>query len=272
MNDCGRAGPYTRGMCRLHYRRWKRHGDPNVTIRNLNHDDGCVVPECTRSYKANGFCHLHLRRWQKYGDPLKGEPVRQNPSCLKCGEPSYSKSLCSVHYQAHRVSIQPACVISGCNNKRRPGGEICGPHWYRWQRTGDPLADRLPAGPPCSFCSHPRRLEFESEILAGYVVLSETARRFGFQMGSLWHHMKEHMAAPTPPRCAACRHPEILVVEELLAGWSDGRFKGAVSLARVARDFGLKEAQLRRHKTMNHAESQFIYTAKRLRAVQQWAA
>lgn len=58
-----------RGWCNAHYRRWKRHGDPLVTLRN---PPGlhvvCTIVGCGKPAKRRGWCPAHYERWRKYGD------------------------------------------------------------------------------------------------------------------------------------------------------------------------------------------------------------
>ena len=48
-----------KGLCEKHYRRFKKYGDPNKTIRNTSPPEFCIVWGCDRPYEAKGFCHNH---------------------------------------------------------------------------------------------------------------------------------------------------------------------------------------------------------------------
>lgn len=64
----------TRGLCNMHYQRWKKRGDvgsagPERVKRRA--DDVCSVGGCERVVLGRKMCSAHYQRWQKYGDPTK---------------------------------------------------------------------------------------------------------------------------------------------------------------------------------------------------------
>ena len=65
-----------RGLCRTHYHRWYRYGDPVINrspIRGI-----CSVVDCDRPHHARGWCSVHYRRWRRYGDHEHLERVRNS--------------------------------------------------------------------------------------------------------------------------------------------------------------------------------------------------
>lgn len=76
-----------RGLCELHYRRWRRTGstaDPEKPA-------GCGEEGCTRPHEARGLCRLHYRRLQR---------AELSPRCTvdDCTRPRYSADgLCQTH-------------------------------------------------------------------------------------------------------------------------------------------------------------------------------
>lgn len=60
-----------RGLCAMHYMRWRVHGDVNVVLpRNKRTRQPCSVDGCTTLAKARGWCEKHYLRWRSNGDPL----------------------------------------------------------------------------------------------------------------------------------------------------------------------------------------------------------
>lgn len=88
--NCDRTGKSLvegQRVCLMHYKRWKRHSDVNVTkraysppnpIKSLCGVDGCETPEDG----ACGYCKLHMTRMRRHGDPLTfiASEDRQLPS------------------------------------------------------------------------------------------------------------------------------------------------------------------------------------------------
>ena len=73
----------TRGWCRMHYKRWLRHGDPTVTLlrgryaksaRNVG--GPCSVEGCEEVTFAKGMCKMHDSRVYRTGDPGPPGPLK----------------------------------------------------------------------------------------------------------------------------------------------------------------------------------------------------
>ena len=73
IEGCTKPGRLRRGMCRMHYVRWLRHGDPLFTERGEN---ACSVEGCEKPYRCSGYCGMHYRRWLHNGDPLAVSFIR----------------------------------------------------------------------------------------------------------------------------------------------------------------------------------------------------
>ncbi len=56
-----------RGLCPLHYERWRAHG-PDRPL--------CAIPECETTASTAGWCPKHYYHARRYGDPLAGQMVR----------------------------------------------------------------------------------------------------------------------------------------------------------------------------------------------------
>ena len=66
IGDCARpVHNKTRSWCRMHYERWKTHGDPLTTL--LPRDRKCDVKGCERKHKCGGLCDLHYQRYKAHG-------------------------------------------------------------------------------------------------------------------------------------------------------------------------------------------------------------
>ena len=69
------------GLCRMHYMRKRRTGDPLVRTLRVMKPETCTVDGCNREYKATGFCDVHWKRNWRYGSPhakltaSPGEPI-----------------------------------------------------------------------------------------------------------------------------------------------------------------------------------------------------
>lgn len=102
-----------RGLCSMHWTRWRKHGDPNIVKRSgvdYQAPRTCSVDGCAVRAHSHGFCPKHLRRWQKHGDPQHIAPITGRPPA---GEfPSYG----AIHKRLTR-SLGPArlhlCIDCG---------------------------------------------------------------------------------------------------------------------------------------------------------------
>lgn len=61
--DCAR-GVRVKGMCEMHHRRMKKHGDVTVGKQRRG---GCAVDGCTRLHKAHGLCGTHYQQTLRGG-------------------------------------------------------------------------------------------------------------------------------------------------------------------------------------------------------------
>lgn len=123
---CENRGDIRRGLCNMHYRRWKRNGDPlggkespskTPYTPSVTDSTRCTVSGCERVSKALGYCSAHYGRFQKYGDPLGGGAFRK-PWAKQGGA---------------------ICNIDGCDRAATTRG-MCSAHYGRWRRLGDALA------------------------------------------------------------------------------------------------------------------------------------
>lgn len=163
----------TRGLCRPHYTRLLRHGDPlagGPPRTRIRADQTCSIEGCARLVSARCVCSLHLRRLRRYGDPLAGGPfrapaVRRTGSCSRpdCDRPAYRDQLCRRHhYRLHTYGDPEAggpvrdtdhavtCQQPGCDKPYLALG-LCSAHYARRQAHGDPAYQQVFAkDQPCS--------------------------------------------------------------------------------------------------------------------------
>lgn len=100
----------SRGFCKKHYVRWRRHGDPLKVLRIHRRENRiCSADGCDKPIKARGLCDMHYARLLRHGDI--------NTNLQK------QKKLCSVE---------------GCNNVHRAKG-YCAHHYNNYRIYGDPL-------------------------------------------------------------------------------------------------------------------------------------
>lgn len=78
VNNCKDAY-YSKGFCKKHYDKNRRHGDPLFT-EVLRKNSPCSIEECDKPHFANNLCSMHNRRLQRHGDPLF-----INPKCNRDG-------------------------------------------------------------------------------------------------------------------------------------------------------------------------------------------
>lgn len=84
--ECGVKGcdklSIAKGFCAVHYSRWKRHGDPNISKYNRLHNNKCKVEDCTGIYKAKGYCDKHYDKIRRKGH-LGAGPRDPRPAIIE---------------------------------------------------------------------------------------------------------------------------------------------------------------------------------------------
>ena len=72
ITDC-EVEAQTRGMCRPHYDKWRRYGDPNRPTVRLK-DQPCAYEGCVRQYWAKGLCNTHYAQMRRNGTIQEFQP------------------------------------------------------------------------------------------------------------------------------------------------------------------------------------------------------
>lgn len=75
VEGCEKPRGDSRGMCSMHYSRWRKTGDvgPVEQLRATpwhGSPQTCKVDGCNGVVKARGWCGTHYQRWHQHGDPL----------------------------------------------------------------------------------------------------------------------------------------------------------------------------------------------------------
>lgn len=158
-------------MCKKHYGRWYRHGDPLYT-RNMSRAGTCGIEDCGEPIKAQGMCSVHYQRMLSRGDTgLAGRerrPRQKRCEVPGCRKPHVALGWCESHYDSHRkygdhlevdrrkrLEWLP-CVVKGCDRDsttrglhRRPGAAagMCVLHARRLREYGSTdLPERVSRG------------------------------------------------------------------------------------------------------------------------------
>lgn len=133
----------TRGMCKKHYKTYRRIGDPRAGPVTP-----CSVEGCGRAAWVRGMCSFHYQRYRFHGDPLLGgrKPKQSIPCSVEgCGRTALTQGMCGLHYQRYKrngdlVNRRPKpsgpCSAEGCGRAAGVRG-MCGLHYQRWWKHGD---------------------------------------------------------------------------------------------------------------------------------------
>ncbi len=102
LDDCSRPHD-AHGFCSMHYRRWKRNGDP-LARQRVSREGQCEIEGCTDPVNARRMCSKHYERVHKYGDPDADfsspfPPGSAHPQWIASGQIGYS----SVHSRLRRM-------------------------------------------------------------------------------------------------------------------------------------------------------------------------
>jgi len=113
---------YGRGLCGLHYVRWRRKGKPeSEALPAKIPTRKCIHKKCESPSKARGYCNLHFQRILR-GTNLDRPPVPVGQSGRECSIEGCNKKhaargFCGTHYAA--FVIRPSGYSWYSKNKTR---------------------------------------------------------------------------------------------------------------------------------------------------------
>lgn len=95
VDGCDRFSVTSKGYCLLHYKRWKRSGNPLITkkaYRNLN--PICSVDDCEKPTLCKGLCENHYALMRRNGEPVRtkvftGEYIKDGYRYVMIGKRLY---------------------------------------------------------------------------------------------------------------------------------------------------------------------------------------
>lgn len=101
----------SRGWCLMHYKRWRNHGDPSITLIARGQET-CSVDGCDRKYRSGGYCGMHYQRVRTGRDigPTGTIDTRKpkTPCSVEgCEKNAKARGLCHNHYEQRRNQLKP---------------------------------------------------------------------------------------------------------------------------------------------------------------------
>lgn len=113
IEGCGKT-LLARGWCSMHYRRWRKTGDPGAAESSFYRKPGlqCSVDGCEKEAATRRMCPMHYQRWRTRGNVGSSGRERMD----------------------HRGQV---CAVEGCGQRRRHL-EWCTSHYSQQRKTGEP--------------------------------------------------------------------------------------------------------------------------------------
>lgn len=213
VDGCEREG-HGLGWCLMHYKRWRKHGDPELGARRVR-VAVCTVAGCERPGNSYGLCTNHHRRQGLYGDPLAVAPPRARRPAKRYAwtyAPSHpiatadGKVLTHRHVLYERVGPGPhPCHWCGTSVQWRVGkpsaGALVADHVDHDRSNNDP-ANLVPSCNPCN--GH----RLTGEVWNPWVAGSPTGRNRGHRECRKGHPLTDDNVYVNPAtnrrQCLTC--------------------------------------------------------------------
>lgn len=115
IDSCGSV-TIAKKLCRKHYQRLLKHGDPNYKRITKKGKAKCAVEGCDLLVQCSDYCNAHYQRVRRGKDT---------------STPIQKRTITG-------ISMDGICNAGGCDGQRYSKG-YCQRHYYRFQKYGDPL-------------------------------------------------------------------------------------------------------------------------------------
>lgn len=117
-NRSSREPGCARGMCGKHYKRFRKHGSPHISLIDREGSGLCSAPGCDRKSKAKRLCSMHLARLRDRGR-LDIEHKETKRQWLQ-RHANYQGDDCLVWPFSHAPHGRGIVAFEGCN-RSAPG-------------------------------------------------------------------------------------------------------------------------------------------------------
>lgn len=109
-----------RGWCSMHYERFRKHGDPLVTLtpQRGHGRPVCSIEGCGKPSVGRGWCVMHWTRWSKHGDPLVTLRPNRGSGCITANgyrviwKPSHPLAMSDGYVYEHRMVAWDAGLLT----------------------------------------------------------------------------------------------------------------------------------------------------------------